>query len=103
MGIKEVSVSYRSYLKTMRDSDRPKYEGAVRLDEKKLVEEKALYNDIKERVETYKSPYNINLMDYDAFTENSYKTGIFYDACKTSFINRKKNYVATSHSYALYK
>ena len=74
MGIKEVSVSYRSYFKTMRDSVRPKYEEAVALYEKKLVEEKALYNDIKERVETYKSTYKINLMDYDEFVENSYTT-----------------------------
>ena len=42
MGIKEVSVSYRSYFKTMRDSVRPKYEEAVALYEKKLVEEKTL-------------------------------------------------------------
>ena len=55
MGIKEVSVSYRSYFKTMRDSVRPKYEEAVALYEKKLIEEKALYNDVKLRLETYKS------------------------------------------------
>ena len=47
MGIKEVSVSYRSYFKTMRASVRPKYEEAVALYEKKLVEEKALYSDVK--------------------------------------------------------
>ena len=103
MGIKEVSVSYRSYFKTMRASVRPKYEEAVALYEKKLVEEKALYSDVKLRLETYKSTYKINLMDYNEFVENSYTTGIFYDACKTLFINRKKNYVATSPSYTLYK
>ena len=103
MGIKEVSVSYRSYFKTMRASVRPKYEEAVALYEKKLLEEKELYNDVKLRLEIYKSTYKINLMDYDEFTENSYKTGIFYDACKTLFINRKKNYIATSPSYTLYK
>lgn len=103
MGIKEVSVSYRSYFKTMRASVRPKYEEAVALYEKKLVEEKTLYSDIKLRLETYKSTYKINLMDYDEFVKNSYTTGIFYDACKTLFINRKKNYVATSPSYTLYK
>ena len=47
MGIKEVSVSYRSYFKTMRSSVRPKYEEAVALYEKKLIEEKELYSDIK--------------------------------------------------------
>ena len=54
MGIKEVSVSYRSYFKTISDSIRPKYEKAVALKEKKLIEEKALYNDVKLRLETYK-------------------------------------------------
>ena len=103
MGIKEVSISYRSYFKTMRNSIRPKYEEAISLYEKKLAEEKEFYNAVKSRLEIYKSSYKINLMDYNEFVENSYKTGIFYDTCKTLFINRKKNYVATSPSYTLYK
>ena len=70
MGIKEVSISYRSYFKTMRNSIRPKYEEAISLYEKKLAEEKEFYNDIKSRLEIYKSNYKINLMDYDEFVEN---------------------------------
>ena len=103
MGIKEVSVSYRSYFKTMRDSVRPKYEESVALYEKKLIEEKELYNDVKSRLEIYKNTYKINLMDYNEFVENSYKDGIFYDVCKSLFINRKKNYIATNSYYTLYK
>ena len=103
MGIKEVSVSYRSYFKTMRDSVRPKYEESVALYEKKLIEEKELYNNVKSRLEIYKNTYKINLMDYNEFVENSYKDGIFYDVCKSLFINRKKNYIATNSYYTLYK
>lgn len=103
MAIKEVSVSYRSYYKTMRDSIRPKYNEAVSLYEKKLIEEKTFYNDIESKVDFYKDVCKINVKDYDEFIENSYNTGIFYNTCKSLFINRKKDYTATNPSYTLYK
>ena len=82
MAIKEVAVSYRSYYKTMRNSIRPKYEKAVANYEQKLVDEKAFYNSIKLRIETYKTVYKIDLMQIPEFVENKYIDGLFYDNAK---------------------
>lgn len=103
MAIKEVSVSYRSYYKAMRDSIRPKYEEAVNLYETKLIEERELYNNVKVKIDVYKDLYKLNLMSYNEFAENSYTTGDFYNAAKALFINRKKDYIATTPTYDLYK
>ena len=103
MAIKEVAVSYRSYYKTMRNSIRPKYEKAVANYEQKLVDEKAFYNSIKLRIETYKTVYKIDLMQIPEFVENKYIDGLFYDNAKELFLNRKKAYIATNPTYNLYK
>lgn len=101
MAIKEVAVSYRSYYKTMRNSIRPKYEEAVANYEQKLVDEKAFYNGIKLRIETYKTVYKIDLMKIPEFVENKYIDGLFYDNAKELFLNRKKAYIATNPTYIL--
>ena len=47
MAIKEIPTNFRVYYKSMKDAIGPKYEKAVDDYEKGLVEEKALYDDIK--------------------------------------------------------
>ena len=83
MGIKEVSVSYRSYFKTMRNSVRPKYEEAVALYEKKLVEEKVLYSDVKLRLKTYKSTYFMNCNDLIESLKKAYSQNRLNDKLRT--------------------
>ena len=103
MAIKEIPTNFRVYYKSMRDAIRPKYENAVDEYEKGLVEEKAFYDDIKLRVETYKDVYKFNLMDYKEFVENTYINGDFFDAAKSLFLNKKKDYLATNPAYNVYK
>lgn len=103
MAIKEVSISYRTYYKTMRNSIKPKYEGVLSLYERKRIEEKAFYDEIKLNIDKYKDNYNLNLMDYKEFVENSYITGDFLKVAKSLFVNRKQNYILSSLTYDLYK
>ena len=103
MAIKEIPTNFRVYYKSMRDAIRPKYEKAVDDYEKELVEERAFYNDIKLKAETYKSVYKLDLMQIPEFVENKYIDGTFYDNAKELFLNRKKAYIATNPAYNIYK
>ena len=96
MAIKEIPTNFRVYYKSMKDAIRPKYEKAVDDYEKGLVEEKALYDEIKLKVETYRTVYKFDLMQIPEFVENKYIDGTFYDSAKELFLNRKKAYIATN-------
>lgn len=103
MAIKEIPTNFRVYYKAMNNAIRPKYEKAVEDYEKLLVEERALYNDVKSFLDNYKAVYKIDLMTYEEFAKNQYSTGEFYAHTKGLFINKKNNYKATSNLYKLYK
>ena len=103
MAIKEVPTSLRVYYKSMRDTIRPKCENARDAYEKDIVEEKALYDDIKLKADEYKASYKIDLFSFDEFVNNTYIDGKFYNFAKTLFINRKSKYIATAELYQLYK
>lgn len=103
MAIKEIPTNFRVYFKSMKETIRPKYEKAVDNYEKGLVEEKALYDDIKLRIKAYKDTYKFDLMSYEEFVNNAYINGVFYDACKSLFLNKKKNYLASNPAYNIYK
>lgn len=103
MAIKEIPTNFRVYYKSMRDAVRPKYEKAVDDYEKGLLEEKALYDDIKLRLVSYKDTYKFDLMSYKEFVDNTYINGEFFDAAKSLFLNKKKNYLATNPAYMIYK
>ena len=59
MAIKEIPTNFRVYYKSMRETIRPKYEKAVDDYEKGLVEEKAIYDDVKLRLSLYKDTYKL--------------------------------------------
>ena len=82
MAIKEIPTNFRVYYKSMKDAIRPKYEKAVDDYEKGLVEEKALYDEIKLKIETYRTVYKFDLMQIPEFVENKYIDGTFYDSAK---------------------
>ena len=103
MAIKEIPTNFRVYYKSMRETIRPKYEKAVDDYEKGLVEEKALYDDVKLRLSSYKDTYKFDLMSYKEFADNSYINGEFFEAAKSLFLNKKKNYLATNPAYTIYK
>lgn len=103
MAIKEIPTNFRVYYKSMRETIRPKYEKAVDDYEKGLVEEKAFYEDIKLRIQSYKDTYNFNLISYKEFVDNVYINGEFFEAAKSLFLNKKKNYLATNPTYNIYK
>ena len=103
MSIKEIPTNFRVYYKAMRTAIQPKYEKAVDSYEKLLVDEKALYEDIKSKLDIYKANYNVKLTDYDEFIDNRYSTGEFYAHAKGLFVNKKNNYKATTSLYNLYK
>lgn len=103
MAIKEIPTNFRVYYKSMRDTIKPKYEDAVEEYDKKRIEEKALYDEIKLRADYYKTNYNFNVYDYEEFSNNTYKLGLFYNAAKNLFLNRKQKYIADSSSYDVYK
>ena len=103
MAIKEIPTNFRVYYKSMKDAIRPKYEKAVDDYEKGLVEEKALYDEIKLKIETYRTVYKFDLMQIPEFVENKYIDGTFYDSAKELFLNRKKAYIATNPAYNIYK
>ena len=103
MAIKEIPTNFRVYYKSMKDAIGPKYEKAVDDYEKGLVEEKALYDDIKLKAETYKTVYKLDLTQIPEFVENKYIDGTFYDSAKELFLNRKKAYIATNPAYNIYK
>ena len=103
MAIKEIPTNFRVYYKAMREATYPKYEKAVEEYENLLVEEKALYEDIKSFLDNYKTVYKINLLDYEEFINNKYTTDKFYSDAKDLFINKKDNYKITSNLYRLYK
>lgn len=103
MSIKEIPTNFRVYYKAMCDAIRPKYEKAVDDYEKLLVEEKALYSEVKSQADTYKKVYKFDLYDYPEFTDNNYNSGDFYNHAKGLFVNKKDNYKATSVLYKLYK
>ena len=62
MAIKEIPTNFRVYYKSMKDAIGPKYEKAVDDYEKGLVEEKALYDDIKLK-DTYICDINSYMFD----------------------------------------
>lgn len=103
MAIKEIPTNFRVYYKSMKDTIKPKYKKAVDDYEQGLVDIKALCEDIKLRISFYKETYNIDLLSYKEFNSNSYINGEFYDAAKSLFLNKKKNYLATNPAYTLYK
>ena len=103
MAIKEIPTNFRVYYKSMKDTIRPKYEKAVDDYEKGLVDEKAFYDDIKLRIQFYKDTYKFDLMSYKEFVDNIYINGEFFDAAKSLFLNKKKNYLATNLAYTIYK
>lgn len=103
MAIKEIPTNFRVYYKAMRTAIRPKYEKAVDDYERLIVEEKALYSEVKSLLDVYKGKYKFNLLDYDEFVNNCYSTGEFYNDAKGLFINKKQDYKATNILYKLYK
>ena len=103
MAIKEIPTNFRVYYKAMHDAVQPKYEKAVEDYEKMLVEERALYDEVKSMLDVYKQTYKINLMDYKEFVNNSYIDGIFFNHAKSLFVNKKDNYKAKTSLYRLYK
>ena len=103
MAIKEIATNFRVYYKSMKNAIGPQYEKAVDDYEKGLVEEQGLYNSIEVKIDYYKDNYKINLTDYKEFVDNVYINGEFYDAAKSLFLNKKKNYLATNPAYTLYK
>jgi len=103
MAIKEIPTNSRVYYKSMKDAIKPKYEKAVNDYETLLVELKADYADLKLKIELYKSTFKFNLMSYEEFVNNEYSTGEFYNASKDLFINKKKNNIATTSAYNVYK
>ena len=103
MAIKEIPTNFRVYYKSMKDAIGPKYEKAVDDYEKGLVEERALYDDIKLRIQSYKDVYKFDLMSYKEFVDNTYINGEFFEVAKSLFLNKKKNYLATNPAYNIYK
>ena len=103
MAIKEIPTNFRVYYKSMRETVRPKYEKAVDEYEKGIVEERALYDDVKLRLNSYKDTYKFDLMSYKEFIDNTYINGEFFEAAKSLFLNKKKNYLATNPAYTIYK
>ena len=103
MAIKEIPTNFRVYYKSMRETIRPKYEKAVDEYEKGIVEERALYDDVKLRLSSYKDTYKFDLMSYKEFVDNTYINGEFFEAAKSLFLNKKKSYLATNPAYTIYK
>ena len=103
MSIKEIPTNFRVYYKALNTAIRPKYEALVEDYEKLLIEEKALYSEIKSYIDNYKTTYKINLIEYKEFNNNEYSIGKFYNDAKGLFINKKHNYTATNTLYRLYK
>ena len=103
MAIKEIPTNFRVYYKTMRERVKPQYEKAVEEYEALLIEEKALYSEIKSKLDVYKNTYKFDCMEYEEFVNNSYSSGEFYNHAKGLFINKKNNYKTTTVLYNLYK
>ena len=74
MSIKEIPTNFRVYYKSMMDTIRPKYEKEVERYEALIVEEKALYDEVKSIMDAIKANYNFDVMKYKEFVDNKYIT-----------------------------
>lgn len=75
--------------------------------EKELEEKRldciALRDDVKSQLDVYKSKFNINLLNYKEFVNNTYADGSFRKAAMMAYLNRKNSHELTIELYNLIK
>lgn len=102
MSIKETAIGFRTYYKNIIIASNNKLEILHSEYNIVLEKEQVLYTNIKNHIEEYKTNFNINLLSYKDFINNSYSYGDFYKVAKGAFTNRSNNYTLVSDLYDLY-
>lgn len=103
MQIKETPTNVKVYYNSMRQAITQKRNEAIdKLDKLNNTLDK-LYKTIRDYINVYKNEFNIDLLKYPEYVNNSYSTGEFYKVAKGLFINRSNNYRLVSDLFDLYK
>ena len=99
MGYTNTSVTIRTYYKTMKDRVRNLLKETEKEYKELLVEEQALYDDIKNNYDDYLTVFKVNLKRYPDFVNNSYSNDDFLFVTRNIFMNRKGNYRISNRRY----
>lgn len=102
MAVKEIPTNYRVYYKSMRNTYTQLKDNALTLIEDLIKTINVLHEDIKSNKDQYKDEFGIDILKYEEFVDNEYKTGTFLRLAKGAFLNRKNNYVLVGALFDVY-
>lgn len=103
MAIKQSPTNFRTYYKLMRELYTKKYKDSLNVLEEKRIEERALYEDIKDKSDILKKDYNFDVYKYEEFVNNEYNTGDFLSNAHVLFNNKKDDNKIVGILYLTYK
>lgn len=102
MGKKEIPTNFKTYYKLMLERTSKKLDSIRETKDKFEEDVRKLHEEIENKVEDYKSVYNIDVLSYNEFINNKYDNGKLYKDARGLFLNRKNDYKLVSELYDLY-
>lgn len=102
VSIKEVPINFRKHWTSATTTYKNKLKDVENRYNDKVLEEKALYEDVKSNLQLYKDKYNINLQEYPEFVENKYIDGKFLRIAKGILMNKAGGYILVPELNLIY-